>query len=104
MSLDPQLEQRMLEDLRPTEHGTVIALDPELGQSVLHQVSGLLTSAENSGHHPVLVCSPQIRSALRRLLRPSFHQLPVLSYQELVGAATVRSVGVVSPDRMAVTA
>ena len=104
MSLDPQLEQRMLEDLRPTEHGTVIALDPELGQSVLHQVTGLLTSAENAGHHPVLVCSPQIRSALRRLLRPSFHQLPVLSYQELVGAATVRSVGVVSPDRMAVTA
>jgi flagellar biosynthesis protein FlhA len=104
MSLDPQLEQRMLEDLRPTEQGMVIALDPELGQSVLHQVSGLLASAENGGHHPVLVCSPQIRSAVRRLLRPSLHQLPVLSYQELVGAATVRSVGVVSPDRMAVTA
>jgi flagellar biosynthesis protein FlhA len=104
MSLEPQLEQRMLEDLRPTDQGTVIALDPELGQSVLHQLSGLLTEAENAGHRPVLVCSPQIRSALRRLLRPSLHQLPVLSYQELVGAATVRSVGVVSPDRMAVTA
>ena len=104
ISLDPLLEQRMLEDLRPTEQGTVIALDPELGQSVLHQVSGLLTEAENANHRPVLVCSPQIRPALRRLLRPSLHQLPVLSYQELVGAATVRSVGVVSPDRMAVTA
>jgi flagellar biosynthesis protein FlhA len=104
MSLDPQLEQRMLEDLRATEQGMVIAMDPELGQSVLHQISGLLTEAENSNHRPVLVCSPQIRSALRRLLRPSLHQLPVLSYQELVGAATVRSVGVVSPDRMAVTA
>jgi flagellar biosynthesis protein FlhA len=104
ISLDPQLEQRMLEDLRPTEQGLVIALDPELGQSVLHQISGLLTEAENANHRPVLVCSPQIRSAVRRLLRPSLHQLPVLSYQELVGAATVRSVGVVSPDRMAVTA
>jgi hypothetical protein len=31
-------------------------------------------------------------------------QLAVLSYQELVGAAEVRSVGVVSSDRMAVTA
>ncbi|HEX2896052.1 MAG TPA: flagellar biosynthesis protein FlhA, partial [Marmoricola sp.] len=104
MSLEPQLEQRMLEDLRPTEQGTVIAMDPELGQSILHQISGLLTDAENAGHRPVLVCSPQIRAALRRLLRPSLHQLPVLSYQELVGAATVRSVGVISPDRMAVTA
>jgi flagellar biosynthesis protein FlhA len=104
ISLDPQLEQRMLEDLRPTDQGTVIAMDPELGQSVLHQISGLLTTAENANHRPVLVCSPQVRSALRRLLRPSLYQLPVLSYQELVGAATVRSVGVVSPDRMAVTA
>jgi len=104
ISLDPQLEQRMLEDLRPTEQGTVIAMDPELGQSVLHQISGLLTEAENHNHRPVLVCSPHIRSAVRRLLRPSLHQLPVLSYQELVGAAEVRSVGVVSADRMAVTA
>jgi flagellar biosynthesis protein FlhA len=104
ISLDPQLEQRMLEDLRPTDQGLVIALDPELGQSVLHQLSGLLTEAENANHRPVLVCSPQIRSAVRRMLRPSLHQLPVLSYQELVGAATVRSVGVVSPDRMAVRA
>jgi flagellar biosynthesis protein FlhA len=104
VSLDPQLEQRMLEDLRPTEHGAVIAMDPELGQSVLHQVSGLLTEAENHGHRPVLVCSPQIRSAVRRLLRPSHPTLPVLSYQELVGATEVRSVGVVSADRMAVTA
>ena len=63
-----------------------------------------MTQAENANHRPVLVCSPQIRSALRRLLRPSLHPLPVLSYQELVGAATVRSVGVVTPDRMAVTA
>jgi flagellar biosynthesis protein FlhA len=104
ISLDPMLEQGMLEALRPTEQGTVIALDPELGQAILHRISALLTDAENANHRPVLVCSPQIRSALRRLLRPSLHSLPVLSYQELVGAATVRSVGVVSPDRMAVTA
>ena len=43
-------------------------------------------------------------AAVRRLLRPSHHQLPVLSYQELIGAAEVRSVGVVTPDRMAVRA
>ncbi len=104
ISLDPQLEQRMLEDLRPTDQGTVIAMDPELGQSVLHQLAGLLTEAENHNHRPVLVCSTQLRAAVRRLLRPSHHQLPVLSYQELVGAAEVRYVGIVSPDRRAVTA
>jgi flagellar biosynthesis protein FlhA len=96
ISLDPQLEQQMLEDLRPTEAGTVIAMDPDLGQSVLTQLSSMLTEAENQNLRPVLVCSPPLRPAVRRLIRPSLHQLPVLSYSELVGADQVRSVGVVT--------
>ncbi|MCZ4497959.1 MAG: flhA [Marmoricola sp.] len=104
ISLEPQLEQQMLEDLRATEQGMVIAMNPELGQSVLAQLSEMLTGAENRNLRPVLVCSPQLRPAVRRLVRPSLHQLPVLSYSELVGADQVRSVGVVTTDRMAVTA
>jgi flagellar biosynthesis protein FlhA len=96
ISLEPQLEQQMLEDLRPTEQGSVIAMDPELGQSVLNQLARLLTEAENRNLRPVLVCSPQLRAAVRRLVRPSLHQLPVLSYSELVGADQVRSIGIVS--------
>ncbi|RNL80257.1 flagellar biosynthesis protein FlhA [Nocardioides marmorisolisilvae] len=108
ISLEPQLEQQMLEDLRPTEAGAVIAMDPDLGQSVLLQLSSMLTEAENQNLRPVLVCSPPLRPAVRRLVRPSLHQLPVLSYSELIGADQVRSVGVVSaafvaPSGMAVT-
>jgi flagellar biosynthesis protein FlhA len=104
ISLEPQLEQQMLEDLRPSDQGAVIAMNPELGQSVLNQLSTMLTDAENRNLRPVLVCSPQLRPAVRRLVRPSLHQLPVLSYAELVGADQVRSVGVVSASAMAVTA
>ena len=101
ISLEPQLEQQMLEDLRPTEAGTVIAMDPDLGQSVLAQLSTLLTESENNNQRPVLVCSPALRPAVRRLVRPSLHQLPVLSYSELIGADQVRSVGVVARSLVA---
>ncbi len=105
ISLEPNLEQQMLEGLRPTDMGTVIAIDPEIGQAVLNQLSQLMTDAENTGARPVLVCSPQLRPAVRRLVRPSLHQLPVLSYSELVGADQVRSVGIVTSGQlMAVTA
>ena len=96
ISFEPQLEQQMLEAMRPTDLGTVIAMDPELGGSVLNQLAAILTDAENDNLRPVLVCSPQLRAAVRRLVRPSLHQLPVLSYTELIGADQVRSVGVVS--------
>ena len=74
------------------------------GALALPSGTTLLTDAENQNLRPVLVCSPQLRPAVRRLIRPSLHQLPVLSYNELIGAEQVRSVGVVSGEvRMAVT-
>jgi flagellar biosynthesis protein FlhA len=104
ISLDPRLEQQMLEAQRPTEAGTIIALDPEVGQAVLTRLDTLVREAENANVSPVLVCAPQIRPALRRLLRPSLPSLPVLAYTELIGTGKVRSVGVVAPDPVAVTA
>ncbi len=98
ISLEPALEQRMLEALRGTEHGPVIALDPTLGQQVLMDITRLATDAENQNLRPVLTCAPQIRPALRRMIRPTFDRLPVLSYPELLGAGNVRSLGVIPAD------
>ena len=104
ISFDPQLEQRMLEAMRVGDQGSVIALDPVTGQSVLTELSDLTTSAENRDVRPVLVCAPQLRAAVRRMLQPALPTLSVLSYTELGGAAKVRSVGIVSGDRLAVSA
>ncbi len=104
ISLDPRLEQQMLESQRPTEAGTMIALDPATGQSMMNRLDSLVRAAENNNQQPVLVCAPQVRSALRRLLRPSMPSLPVLSYSEIIGSGQVRSVGVVTHDAVAVSA
>jgi flagellar biosynthesis protein FlhA len=104
ISLEPQLEQRMLEALRPTEHGLVVALDPLTGQHLLGQLAQAVTDAENTNVRPVLVCAPQLRAAVRRMIRPALPTLAVLSYPELTGASQVRSVGVVSGQQMAVGA
>ncbi|MFC6288119.1 flagellar biosynthesis protein FlhA [Nocardioides sp. GCM10027113] len=104
ISFEPQLEQRMLEALRPGDQGAVIALDATTGQSVLTELQQLRTQAENDNLRPVLVCAPQLRAAVHRMVRPALESTAVLSYTELVGAQQVRSVGVISGNRMAVTA
>ena len=96
ISLDPVLEQSMLESLRAGDQGAVIALDPSVLQTVLTQVAQSLVDAENRNLRPLLVCAPQLRAAVRRLVRPAVERLPVLSYRELTGNAQVRSAGVVS--------
>lgn len=95
ISLEPVLEQQMLEGLRPTEHGTIVVLDPEVAQNVLLGLVQAAQAAENNGVRPVLVCAPQIRAAVRRLVAPAVDRLPVLAYSELGAAREVRSVGVV---------
>ncbi|MDR7362089.1 flagellar biosynthesis protein FlhA [Nocardioides marmoribigeumensis] len=96
ISFEPQLEQRMLEALRPTEEGTVVAFDMETGQVVLTELARLMVEAENQSVHPVVACAPQLRGAVRRMVQPSLGRMPVLSYRELTGSAQVRSVGVVT--------
>ncbi|WP_203231385.1 flagellar biosynthesis protein FlhA [Nocardioides caldifontis] len=103
ISFEPQLEQRMLEALRPTEEGSVVAFDMETGQVVLTELARMMAEAENRNLTPVVACAPQLRPAVRRMVQPSLGRLPVVSYRELSGTAQVRSVGVVTGRLAAVS-
>jgi flagellar biosynthesis protein FlhA len=100
ISFEPMLEQRMLEALRATDAGAVLALDPDTAQNILARTARLMQEADNGSVRAVLVCAPQLRAAVRRLTAPALPRLAVLSYTEIAGAASVRSVGVVSGDRV----
>jgi flagellar biosynthesis protein FlhA len=95
-TLDPGFEQRLLEAVRPSDAGLVLALDAGAIDALVHGCSGLLEEAERSGLSPVLVCSPQVRSPLARLMRQVLPRLPVISYAEVSRTAQIESLGVVS--------
>jgi flagellar biosynthesis protein FlhA len=96
MTLDPGFEQRLLEAIRPTDGGQVLALDTGTIDALVAGSAGLLEEAERSGLSPVLVCSPQVRAALARLMRQVLPRLPVISYAEVSRTAQIESLGVVS--------
>ncbi|MBA2955762.1 flagellar biosynthesis protein FlhA [Nocardioides sp. MAH-18] len=98
LTLDPQLEQQILETLRAGEHGMTVALDPESSHQMITNLAQLSANVENQNIRPVLVCAPQLRAPLRRLVGPIVPRLAVLSYQELIGAEQIRSEGVVTVD------
>ena len=96
ISFEPMLEQRLLEGLRLAEGGGFLALDADLTQALLTQLAQIGAAAEEQNLTPVLVCAPQIRAAVRRMVAPSINRMPVLSYGELSGPVQIRSVGVVN--------
>ena len=96
LTLDPLLEQSLLECVRNGDQGSWLAIDPVRMESLLDGLNRTLTAAENTGVHPVLCCSAQLRPAIRRLVATSKPDLKVISYAELSRSVTVEPVGVVS--------
>ncbi|MBF4606923.1 flagellar biosynthesis protein FlhA [Curtobacterium sp. VKM Ac-1393] len=94
--IDPLLEQSMLEGLRPSEQGSQIMLDAHRIEQVLGSVRDAVRSVEDQGLSAVLVCAPQLRPAVHRMVAAQSNGLPVLSYQEATAAgSTIETVGVV---------
>ena len=50
-----------------------------------------MTELTQTGRSAVLLCSPQIRSALRRMIEASLPQVAVLAYNEVVSGSGGRS-------------
>jgi flagellar biosynthesis protein FlhA len=96
LTLDPAFEQRLLEAVRQSDGGQVLAVDAGTVDALVNGCTGLLGDAERLGLSPVLVCSPQVRAALSRLMRQILPRLPVISYTEVSRTAQIESLGVVN--------
>src|SRR4051794_26197475 len=96
ITLEPSFEQRLLEAVRQTEAGQVLALDGHTVDVLFRGCTELLEEAERMNLSPVLVCSPQVRAALSRLVRQVLPRLTVISYNEVSRTAQIESLGVVS--------
>jgi flagellar biosynthesis protein FlhA len=96
LTLDPRLEQGLLESLRPGESGAQLLIDAEAIEGLVGALQRMTESAEQRGISPVLVASPQLRAPLRRLVRLTVPRLAVLSYGEVSAAARIETIGVVS--------
>jgi flagellar biosynthesis protein FlhA len=96
LTLDPRLEQALLEALRPAEGGMQLLMDAEAIEGLVGALHRMSESAEQRGLAPVLVCSPQLRAPLRRVVRLTVPRLSVLSYSEVSAATRIETIGVVS--------
>ena len=96
ITLDPEVEGDAAEAMRASEQGVVLAMDPVAANHLVRDLSTLVTRAENEGLVPVLLTAGPLRLPLRRLLRGSLPQLPVIGFSETAGVTSIETVGQVS--------
>ncbi|WAX55425.1 flagellar biosynthesis protein FlhA [Jatrophihabitans cynanchi] len=100
LTVEPRMQQAMLEAVRPGDGGAQLVLDPGMAEALINAIAERYSEESARGTKPVLVCAAQIRMPLRRLVRLSVPALPVLSYTELsAGSVAVNAIGMIDDVR-----
>ncbi len=96
ITLDGELERKIVAALIKNEHGIYLALEPDLIQLLITQIAEAMPKFSALEQSPILLTSQVIRIYLSRLLAQYFPNLYVLSFNEIVGTVQIQSVGNVS--------
>lgn len=95
ITVDPRLEALLAEAVRRGEDAHAL-LDPNTVARIYTSLTKQMGVAQSAGLQPIVLTSPSVRLALKRLTERAAPQLVVLSYSEIAPGLRVESIGQVS--------
>ncbi len=95
ITVDPRLESLLAEAVRRGEDAYAL-LDPNTVARIYSSLAKQIAIAQSSGLAPIVLASPSVRLALKRLTERAAPQLVVLSYSEIAPGLRVESIGQIS--------
>ena len=101
ITLDAEVERRVVASLTKNEHGIYLAMEPDLIQALITQLAEHMPKFAELGQSPILLTSQVVRIYLSRLLSQYFANLYVLSFSEIVGTVQIQSLGNVTMQQPA---
>lgn len=96
VTLDPQIEQKIMDSVQHTEQGAYISMDPDVTNSLMEAVQLELNKLEELGKNPIIITSPIVRMYFKKLTEDYFKDLIVISYNEIETNVELQSVGMVT--------
>jgi flagellar biosynthesis protein FlhA len=96
VALDPALEDRVRAGFEHSERGLFIRLSPQAVDAVCQAIGQEVVKLTTTNHRPIVLVSPQIRAAVKRLTESQLPQLVVLSFNEVTRDTRIVTVGLVT--------
>jgi flagellar biosynthesis protein FlhA len=96
ITIDPKVEQMILDSIQKTEFGSYLALDPSVTNTIINNVTKNVQRLVQLGNQPIVLASPVVRLYFKRLTENVIPGLVVLSYNEIDPGVEIQSVGTVS--------
>ena len=93
ITFDPSLEALINKGLERTDRGTILALPTQLQSRIVEAIRAQVETASASagGRSPVILCSPQIRAMVRRMIETALPAVAVMSFNEIAQGVEVQS-------------
>ena len=93
LTLDPALEQQIIDSRHDQVTGPVAALDPELARQWINAVTNAFRQVQNSGYYTMILSSEAARPLIKNSTLRDLPDLVVLSVPEVAPGIKVESVG-----------
>ncbi|MBU3180630.1 flagellar biosynthesis protein FlhA [Clostridium psychrophilum] len=96
MTLAPEVESVIANNIQKSIQGSFPAVDPDTTGKILNSIKTNINTIYFHNNQPVILVSPKIRPAFRRLIEMVFPNVCVLSLNEIPNEVEIKTEGVVT--------
>ncbi len=91
--ISPDIEESINKSVQQTEYESFVAADPTLVQTIVGNLQNYAKAFTERGLQPIILCSPNTRMYLRKILEKFFPNIVVLSHNEITHDVNIKSLG-----------
>ena len=93
VTLDAEVEKRVISSLSKNEQGIYLAMGPDLMQQIITQLAEFIKKFNDLSQTPIVLTSQVIRIYLSRMLSQFYPNLYVLAFNEITSDVQIQSLG-----------
>lgn len=98
ITIHPQLEQYIHDNIQKSFQGSFPAIEPSINTKILENIHEQIERLSLEQMRPVILASPRIRAPFKKMVELAFPQLPVVSLNEVPNFVEIEAVGMVNVD------
>ena len=93
VTLDAEVEKKVLAALTKNEQGVYLALSPDIMQQIMAQLGELRKKFQELSQTPIVLTSQIIRVYLSRMIAQFYPDIYVLSFNEITSNVQIQAIG-----------
>ena len=98
ITLDAEVEKRIISSLTRNEQGVYLAMGPELMQTIIAQLAEHLKKFGDLSQTPVILVSQVIRGYFSKMISQFYPNVYVLSFNEITNSVQIQALGNITTE------